>query len=488
MKIKRLLTLAAAAAIIAACNEKIEQPNNGNNGNNGNSGGNGTIVNEVPLLPAARMRGAWMATVWGIDWPMGDYSESGQKKLYTDYLDLFKSLGINAVFFQVRGMADAFYKSSYEPWSRYITGTLGKDPGYDILGFLIDEAHKRDMEFHAWINPYRVSTTSYFSEGLNTMIPEKMVKKYEGIWVYNPALPEVRQRIADIVREIISKYDVDGIHMDDYFYPSSGLGSSGLDDSAEYSKYGSGYSSIEDFRRGNIYEMVKLVKQTILSTKPEVAFTIGPQGNYNNNYNSQYIDIPKVCQDKLIDAVIPQLYWSTTASKDYYTPRLEWFSQNISSVPFLVGHTLSGFAGDKPEWSDAGEFETQCSLAEQKSNCIGHLIYNSNTLKKNPKAVQINIRNAFSAKALMPHLGGDGSVPAPAAPENLAVAGGELHWDAVDGARYYAVYKSNGNRVRATLLGTTEEQSWKLSASGKYFVTALDAHNAQSKISVVIQY
>lgn len=486
MNLKKCLLLASSALMLAAaCNEKIEngKPDDGGNGN----GDNG-IVNEVPLLPAPQLRGAWMATVWGIDWPNGDYSQAGQKKLYTDYLELYKSLGINAVFFQVRGMADAFYKSDYEPWSRYITGTLGKDPGYDILGFLIDEAHKRGLEFHAWINPYRVSTTSYFDEGLNPMIPENLVKKYEGIWVYNPALPEVRQRIADIVREIITKYEVDGIHMDDYFYPSSGLGSSGLDDSAEYAKYGSGYSSIEDFRRGNIYEMVKLVKETILSVKPEVAFTIGPQGNYNNNYNSQYIDIPKVCADRLIDAVIPQLYWSTKASTDYYTPRLDWFSQNISSVPFLVGHTLSGFAGSKDEWSDGSEFETQCSLAASKSNCIGHLIYNSNTLKKNPKGVQINIKNAFSKRALMPHLGGDSSTPAPEAPGNLAIAGGDLHWDSVDGARYYAVYKSNGNKVRATLLGTTEEQSWPVSAGGKYFVTALNEHNAQSKISAVIQY
>ncbi len=479
----------AAAALImlaAACDKEKTTPDNPEKGDDDRP----EIVKENPVLPPAQLRGAWMATVWGIDWPAGDYSQGGQKKVYTDYLDLYKSLGINAVFFQVRGMADAFYSSSYEPWSRYITGTPGKDPGYDVLRFLIDEAHKRGIEFHAWMNPYRIATTSYFSEGLSPMIPESMVKKYSGIWVYNPALPEVRERIAGIVRELVTRYpDIDGIHMDDYFYPSGSAIGNGLDDSAEYSKYGSGYSSIEDFRRGNIFEMVKLVKNTLLSVSPEIAYTLGPQGNYNNNYNSQYIDVPAVCSAKLIDAVIPQLYWSTQANTDDYTPRLDWWSQNVSSTPLMIGHTLSGFKSDESGkgWSSATEFETQCSLAAQK-NVSGHLIYNSSTLKENPKGVQSNIKRAFSRKALMPHLGGTSADAPVPVPQNLVISGGELHWDKVEEASCYAVYLSNGNNKTATLLDVTTDLSYPLSSKGKYFVTALNRHNAQSGISDILKY
>ena len=487
-------TIAAVLALTAAAscgkdNITPETPDNGGNGGDEENTGRPEVVDETPFLPAPQLRGAWMATVWGIDWPSGDYSQSGQKKLYTDYLDLYKSLGINAVFFQVRGMADAFHESSYEPWSRYITGSLGKNPGYDILRFLIDEAHKRGIKFHAWMNPYRVATTSYFSDGLNSMIPESMVKKYSGIWVYNPALPEVRQRIADIVKELISKYNVDGIHFDDYFYPSGSAIGSGLDDQEDYNKYGCGYSNIQDFRRGNIFEMVKLVRNTILSVNPEIAFTIGPQGNYDNNYNSQYIDVAKVCSAGLIDAVIPQLYWSTKAATDYYTPRLNWWAQNISSTPLMIGHTLSGYSTDEAGkgWSSGTEFETQCTLAAAK-NVAGHLIYNSSTLKKNPKSVQTNIKNAFKEKVLIPHLGGTSADAPVPAPENVVVSGGELHWDKVDAAAYYAVYLSNGDKRTATLLDVTTELSYPLPDQGNYFVTALNEHNAQSAASGVLKY
>lgn len=481
MKLKHLV-YAAAVVLAAACNEKRAEPERPGGGNKDPE--KPEVVTEKPVLPAPQLRGAWMATVWGIDWPSGKHDEASQKALYISYLDMYKRLGINAVFFQIRGMADAYYESAYEPWSRSITGVAGKDPGYDLMDFLISEAHKRGIEFHAWLNPYRVSTPSYFSEGLDPKIPEGWVKKYDKMWVYNPALPEVRQRIADIVKEIVTKFDVDGIHMDDYFYPSV----SSLDDEEDFKKYGSGYSSIEDFRRSNVFEMVKLVKSTIMSVNPEVAFTIGPQGNYNNNFNNQYIDVPKVCAAKLIDAVFPQLYWSTKAKKDYYTPRLDWWASNVSKVPFMVGHSLSGFQENSTGYESADELTTQFNLAGRKANCYGHVFYNTSTLSKNPKNVQTAISNSFKTKALIPHLGGTGVDALPSAPANVVVSGGTLNWDKVDGAAYYAVYKSNGDKQKATLLDTVTELSYSLSTKGKYFVTALDKHNAQSAISEIVKY
>lgn len=475
---------AAAVILAAACNEERANPDKSDKTDN-KEDNTENVIKENPTLPRPQLRAAWMATVWGLDWPDGKYDEASQKALYTEYLDSFKKLGINAIFFQVRGMADAYYESAYEPWSRTITGTAGKHPGYDIMDFLISETHKRGMEFHAWINPYRVSTPSYFQEGLDKKIPESMVIKYDKIWVYNPALPEVRQRIADIVKEIVTKYNVDGIHMDDYFYQTSSLP---LNDESDYKKYGSGYNSIEDFRRGNIFEMVKLVKSTLLANKPEVAFTIGPQGNYDNNYKSQYIDMPKVCAAKLIDAVIPQLYWSTKASKDYYTPRLDWWSQNVSGIPMMVGHSLSGFKENKAGYESSSELETQFSLADRKSNSHGHVLYSAKTIKSNPKSIQSVISKSFSTKALLPHLGGTGADVAPEKPKNIVLSGNTLNWDEVKNAKYYAVYKSNGDKRIATLIETVDGLSFQLTEKGKYFVTALDSNNLQSAISDIVEY
>ena len=151
---------------------------------------------QAVTLPQKELRGAWITTVWGIDWPMEDYNAATQQKKYTDYLDLLVANNMNAVFFQIRGMADAFYESQYESWSKNITGTAGKNPGYDVLGFLVEEAHKRGLQFHAWMNPYRISTraskNSSFAE-LDTKIPVAWTKDYNKIRIYNP-LTHIRQK------------------------------------------------------------------------------------------------------------------------------------------------------------------------------------------------------------------------------------------------------------------------------------------------------
>ncbi len=210
-------------------------------------------------LAKKEMRGVWMATVWELDWPQSVYDKEAQKKQYTDYLDTFVACNVNTVFVQVRPTADAFYDSPYESWSKSITGVAGKDPGYDVLGFMIGEAHQRGLEFHAWINPYRIATRAQTSASFPELDPKMdvaWIKEYDLIRMYNPALPEVQDRIADIVKDIITKYNVDGIHFDDYFYPDPASYSS-LDDTDEYMMYGTEYATIEDFRRGNVDKVVK---------------------------------------------------------------------------------------------------------------------------------------------------------------------------------------------------------------------------------------
>src|SRR5699024_4901793 len=172
-------------------------------------------------------------------------------------------LNINAVFFQVKGMGDAYYDSPYEPWSISITGTRGKDPGYDILQFLIEETHARDMEFHAWMNPYRIATRAdngAMYPDLHPSIEPGWVVSHEKIQIYNPAVPEVRERLTDIVRDLIQKYDVDGIHFDDYFYPDPSSAGRMVSDREDFEKYGEGFHSIEDFRRDNVNQAIRMVQ------------------------------------------------------------------------------------------------------------------------------------------------------------------------------------------------------------------------------------
>ena len=214
------------------------------------------VTEDELLFPKKEMRAVWVTTAWGLDWPRGDYNEASQKQQYIAYLDRFEELNINSIFFQVKAMGDAYYASSYEPWSVSITGTRGKDPGYDILQFMINEAHARDIEFHAWMNPYRIATrantgTSY--PALHASVESEWVVSHEKIQIYNPALPEVRERLADIVTELITSYPVDGIHFDDYFYPAASAAGQMVSYQDDYAQFGAAYSTIEDFRRGNVY-------------------------------------------------------------------------------------------------------------------------------------------------------------------------------------------------------------------------------------------
>ena len=234
----------------------------------------------------SEVRAAWISTVFNIDWPSkASYGNSEkQKQEYISLLDRLKNVGINTVMIQVRPESDAFYKSNISPWSRFLTGKQGNDPGYDPLQFILEESHKRGMKVHAWLNPYRasiyddISSTSP-SNPINTH--RDWVIKYQGKWYYDPGKPEVTKYISDVVAEIVENYQVDGIHFDDYFYPGPGF-----PDSNTFNQYGSG--SIDNWRRANINNMVKTIRDRIKSINSNVVFGISPAGiwrNYSNDSN-----------------------------------------------------------------------------------------------------------------------------------------------------------------------------------------------------------
>ncbi|MBO7608888.1 MAG: family 10 glycosylhydrolase [Muribaculaceae bacterium] len=298
------------------------------------------------------MRTVWVATVSNIDWPQTKGSTpsviAAQKKQLTDLLDGFVKANMNGICLQVRPMADAFYPSSYEPWSSYLTGTRGKDPGWDPMAFAVEECHKRGLEFHAWVNPYRFSNSS--GNDCNTAIDQEL--KASGILmqvdnqiVFNPALQASRDRLLNVCREMIENYDIDGIIFDDYFYPGNGTPTnSSAPDYALWQQTGNGMS-IANWRRANVNEMVRQMYEMVQEVRPGVKFGIGPAGVAGTastsasqhgvnpcptgsdwQYNQIYSDPLAWLEDGTIDYISPQLYWKCNHSTNPFGPLTQWWS------------------------------------------------------------------------------------------------------------------------------------------------------------------
>lgn len=482
MKYLKYLTLIVFIAFVASCSKDDEDeiiPLS--------PGGDTPTLS----LPKKELRGVWITTAWGIDWPMGEYNATTQKQKYIDYLDLLIENNMNAVFFQIRGMADAFYDSQYESWSQYITGVAGVKPNYDVLGFLVEEAHKRGIQFHAWLNPYRISTRANKGSSfpkLDSKIPVELTKDYEKIRVYNPALPEVQTRITQIIKEIITKYDVDGIHMDDYFYPSLEA-SEKMNDDAEYEKYGkSQFSNIDDFRRNNVNVVVQNIQKTIIDTRPEVIFSISPAANMDNNYNVLFADVKKWSKEGWVDVIIPQLYFATGTDANSFNQKLDLWSQYIYENHLLVGYGIYKFGdpdyGSKFQSSD--DLMKQFEFADTKSKVKGSVLYSAKYLVENQVGIAEAIKEIYKKPALLPYLG---RVPAvvPSLPIHIKIEGSILSWSEVADA-HYAVYKSNGNTRIASLIGITRDTKFNLTEKGSYFVTAISNNNAESEPSELISY
>lgn len=486
MKHLKYIYIIILLVLVAACSKDDE----GILDDGSHSQGEGQTSSSV--LPGKELRGVWIATVWGLDWPMEKYDADVQKKLYTDYLDLLVGYNMNAVFFQIRGMADAFYESEYEPWSKYITGSAGVRPDYDVLGFLVEEAHKRGIQFHAWLNPYRIATRANKNAAfpkLDAKIPMELVKDYEKIRVYNPALLEVQERIANIVREIITKYDVDGIHMDDYFYPSLEA-SETMNDGAEFQKYGKDkFKNVEDFRRNNVNTVVRNIQKTIIETRPEVIFSISPAADMERNYNTLFADVNTWAKEGWVDVVIPQLYFATGNEVTSFNLRLDLWSQYTYENHLLIGYGIYKFGdsqyGSKFQSSD--DLMKQFELASAKPKVKGSVLYSAKNLVENKVGIADAVKAIYGKKVLPPYLGRTAAV-LPPAPDNIRLNGSDLSWGAVSNVAYYAIYKDNGKERKADLVGITQGTSFKLSEKGVYFVTSLFKDNAESEISETVSY
>ena len=474
-----------------------------------------TVTVKIILNIRKEFRGAWISTVWSIDWPPGGFSEALQKQRYIQYLDMYKEDNFNAIFMQVRGRADPFWDSQYESWSNLLAGGTygnGNNPGWDVMQFLIEETHKRGMEFHAWINPFRITTGdnySYRATPLDSKINPALVKDYPSIRVYNPALPEVHQLLADIVEELITKYpDIDGVHMDDYFYPDVGV--SNLDDNDEYREYGSQFLVISNWRRDNVNKVIRNIQEVILRVNPRIVFSISPQGNESNNYNSLFADILTWCQQGWIDMVIPQIYqpidpaFTNPPNRQDYTFSAflnTWATKYAPIIPTVVGFPL--YRVEVPETSGphsgrivikVDEFNTMFELTRARPNIVGDVFFTTRdhianrrsgggTSGPGPGAADI-IRNYYTYPAVRPEIGRKTEMN-PIVPQDVNLTGSLLTWTAPPQGLTSVVYIiPEGKEAKdAHIVAITGENSITVTEKGIYLLSTFNRNNVESALS-----
>ncbi|WP_106829975.1 glycoside hydrolase family 10 protein [Parabacteroides pacaensis] len=461
-------------------------------------------------------RGAWIQTVH-----QPEYAKMTPQEMKQDFirkLDYLQKCGINAIIFQVRPEADAFYQSNLEPYSRFFTGKQGVAPRplFDPMAFLVEECHKRNMEFHAWLNPYRVSTSGQTILANNHIYykhPEWFVT-YNKMILFDPGLPQSREFICKVVRDIVSRYEVDAIHMDDYFYPYPVAGLAFPDDES-FRKYGlaKGYKASQrgDWRRENVNQLIREIKRTILLTKPWVRFGISPFGIYRNqkntpdqsgsktnglqNYDDLYADVLKWVKEGWIDYNMPQLYWEIGHPAADYITLVKWWNANANGRPLYIGQNVARTmtAGDL-----ARKMKYERGLSQISGNCFwpaNEILWNNGGIADSLK------RNYHKYPALIPaytHLHNK----SPKEVKNLKTTwtqeGYKLQWRAEQSAsnpelaHYFVIYRFN-NKEKTDLsdpgkiVKITSKTEYLLpykkgTEKYRYVVTAVDRfHNESPK-------
>ncbi|GGG07094.1 family 10 glycosylhydrolase [Paenibacillus aceti] len=428
------------------------------------------VVNGETETPKRELRAAWIATVENIDWPAkGAFDAEQQKADFIKILDELKADGMNAIVMQVKPTADAFYPSQYAPWSKWLTGKQGQDPGYDPLAFMIEEAHQRNLEFHAWFNPYRAS----MEPDINSLIPEHPLRQHEdwlltygGKLIMDPGLPETQQYIIDSILEVVHNYDIDAVHFDDYFYPYPVAGVNFPDD-ASYSKYGNGMNR-DDWRRNNVNTLIEHLSKAIKAEKPYVQFGISPFGIWKNmssdpegsdtkgteSYHAIYADTRKWVQEEWIDYIAPQIYWYFNYGPAAYENLADWWAQQVEgkNVHLYIGHAAYRIGADDPNWLDPEQMPNQILFNRNFDNVKGSIFFSTQSLRNNPLGFQDKLReDLYAAPALIPEMNWLklGKPEAPTEVTGTPVASGiQLSWpETQEEANYYVIYRSIGDQA-----------------------------------------
>ena len=360
------------------------------------------VKNYPTDIPKREFRGAWMQCVNGCY--LGK-SMSQIRTMMRNQLDALKRAGINAIFFQVRPEGDALYKSNFEPWSRFLTGQQGTPPedGWDPLLWMIDQCHSRGMECHAWINPYRMKTktTNELAVTHPAIKHPDWIVKYGDLFILNPALKQARDYTCIIAQDIIENYDVDGIHIDDYFYPYPETGII-FDDERFFKQDNRGFSDIADWRRDNVNLLVKQLHEMVRHVKPWVKFGISPFGIYRNdksgvnskfgsatnglqNYDQLYADVVKWQQEGWVDYIIPQVYWNFGNKAADYGILLNWWNDYCNNRPVFIGQDIERTVKEEdPNNPGHHQMEAKYDLQRKLPHIQGSCQWYAAAVEQNP--------------------------------------------------------------------------------------------------------
>jgi len=470
--------------------------------------------------PRYEFRAAWIATVDNIDWPTrGNYNSDHQKLEYIRMLDMHKRNGLNAVIVQVRPAADAFYPSQYEPWSEWLTGKQGRPPYpyYDPLQFMIEEAHKRGLEFHAWCNPYRAE----FSLGRSSIAPNHITKTHPEWFLtygttryFDPGNKEVQQFVVNVIRDLVSRYNVDAIHFDDYFYPYRIAGKE-FPDKETYKKYG-GDMDRDNWRRSNVDSIILKLSKAVKEENEFCRFGISPFGVWRNrnkdpegsntragvtNYDDLYADILLWLRNGWIDYVAPQIYWEIGHANAPYEVLIDWWSKHSYGKHCYIGLGIYK-AGSNPVWRDKTLLPRQVQATRQYPEIQGAIYFSSKSFEKNPNGWSDSLAyNYYKEPAMIPpmpwidsirpyHPGVTNAVPVDST-LLITIYKSAVEKRKIKSYRLYACYDENRNMnnfYNATLIGTLYDTDScvfvaPLPANKKFarfFVTSTDENNTES--------
>ena len=424
------------------------------------------------LPPKRELRAVWIATVENIDWPSRrGLSTEQQKQEFIDILDRQQRNGINAVVVQVRPVADAFYSSSFEPWSEYLTGTQGQAPNpyYDPLEFMVAETHKRGMEFHAWFNPYRavfnVRRSSIAPNHITRLRPQWFVT-YDDRKYFDPGIPDVRVYVTQIITDVVKRYDIDAVHFDDYFYPYRVPGKE-FPDYNSYRLYG-GQMDREDWRRHNVDTIIQMLNIAIKTVKPWVKFGVSPFGVWRNrdrdpegsytrggqtNYDDLYADVLKWLKNGWIDYVAPQLYWEHGHRLVAYEVLLNWWAQHAYGRHVYIGHGAYRI-NSNAVWRNPNELPLQIAEARTLNTIQGSIFYSVKSFSGNPRGIEDSLHNHLyrypALRPLMPWLKGQEAPKAPYFIDAFERENGlQVYWsddDTLQRTKQYVLYRFEGTQ------------------------------------------
>lgn len=439
-------------------------------------------------------RGVWIATVENIDFPSAQNLTIEQQKIeMVAILDTLKKYHFNAALFQVRPEADALYRSDIEPWSRFLTGTQGKDPGYDPLEFFIQEAHARGIEVHAWLNPYRAKANAA-NEASANHVSQKLpqyVYRYRNLEWMDPGAQEIQDQTYNVVIDLVKRYDLHGVHIDDYFYPYPD--GTPFPDTKTYEAYkaNGGTLKLDDWRRNNVDTLIERVYRGIKKTKPWVAFGISPFGLYRpgypegtkglDQYTALYADPKKWIEEKWVDYSAPQLYWSSTSSTLGFEKLLAWWTGITDSHLIMSGHSVSHVNVTGDDYWPPEEIVTQLNLTRKyrDKRAVGDIFFSMRTIKSNKDGLGDKLAAAYGSTALPPMLVTSRSMELQ--PPGTQLAAGKLTISHPNLAqlKWWVVYQHLADKdlMLEVLPASQKDMTLK---TGEYLVTVVDQYGFES--------